>query len=405
MTSSSPSYVLEGVLRASCLVPRGSCLGVRAWCLTLGAVLLVAGCKPSDGKDEYAEAQKALEAKNYEKAEELFAKSAELAPDNVDALVSLALSRIGRGMIKEAKAAAEKASALAPEDIDVRELLAQVAWYAGEFEAARELYLPLATDENISADVRSQAFAALGVIDMAMCGTDMQHDWLRDRARTEFLRAITIDRRNATARYQMALLYRDTFGYNEAALENFRAFLQLAPEADARVQRVQRDEMPNLTRIINEANAARPGAAGRDVNVCSQELKKAEAEWKKGAFTKARQYYSNANKADPLSYEAALGLAQAWEKFRNGKENALKYYQEACKNRTSATKTLIKTGDLAMELRKYAIATEAYSRAVAASAKDITAIDGLIRALRRSNRAKAAEVYQQYRDTIPVRKK
>lgn len=398
MTSSSPSYVLEGVLRASCL-------GVRAWCLTLSAVLLVAGCKPSDGKDEYAEAQKALEAKNYEKAEELFAKSAELAPDNVDALVSLALSRIGRGMIKEAKAAAEKAAALAPDDIDLRELLAQVAWYAGEFETARELYLPLATDENISADVRSQAFAALGVIDMAMCGTDMQHDWLRDRARTEFLRAITIDRRNATARYQMALLYRDTFGYNEAALENFRAFLQLAPEADARVQRVQRDEMPNLTRIINEANAARPGAAGRDVNVCSQELKKAEAEWKKGAFTKARQYYSNANKADPLSYEAALGLAQAWEKFRNGKENALKYYQEACKNRTSATKTLIKTGDLAMELRKYAIATEAYSRAVAASAKDITAIDGLIRALRRSNRAKAAEVYQQYRDTIPVRKK
>ena len=393
MTSSSPSSVRSGLLSNG------------AWRFALGAIVLAAGCKPSDGTDEYAEAQKALEVKNFEKAEQLFAKSAELAPGNVDALVSLALSRIGRGMIKEAKESAEKAAALAPDDIDVRELLAQVAWYAGEFEAARELYLPLATDEKIPNDVRSQAFAALGVIDMAMCGTDMQHDWLRDRARTEFLRAIMVDRFNATARYQLALLYRDTYGYNESALENFRAYLQLAKEADERMQRVQRDEMPSLTRIINEANAARPGAAGRDVAVCSQELKKAEAEWKKGAFTKARQYYSNANKADPLSYEAALGLAQAWEKSRDGKENALKYYQEACKNRTSATKTLIKTGDLAMSLRRYAIATEAYSRAVAANARDITAIDGLIRALRKANRSKAAEVYQKYRETIPVKKR
>lgn len=394
MTSSSPSYVLD----------RSFALGILPAGLLAG-MFLVAGCNPSDGKDEYAEAQKAMETKNFEKAETLFSKSIEFDPGNVDALVSLALVRIERGMIKEAREAAEKAAAIAPDDIDVRELLAQVAWYSREYGVARELYHPLATDAKLPNDVRAQAFAALGVIDMAECGTDMQHDWLRDRARTEFLQAIAIDRFNATARYQLALLYRDSYGYNEAALENFRAYLQLTKEADARMQRVQREEMPNLTRIINEANAARPGAAGRDVSVCSQELKKAEAEWKKGAYAKAKQFYANANNADPLSYEAALGLAQSWEKLKNGKENALKYYQEACKNRTSYTKTLIKTGDLAMELKKYAIATEAYSRAVAASARDITALDGLIRALRRSNRSKAAEVYQKYRETIPLKKR
>lgn len=393
MTSSSPSYA-----RKFPVAHLASCIGACA-------LFLVAGCGPSDGKDEYAEAQKAFDSKNYEKAEELFSKSTELDPANVDALVSLALSRISLGMIKEAREAAEKAAAIAPDDLDVRELLAQIAWYSREFDKARELYLPLATDDKLPAELRSQAYAALGVIDMAKCGTDIQKDWLRDRARTEFLLAAHIDRRNANAQYQLALLHRDSYGYNEAALQNFRTYLKLAGEPDARMQRVQREEMPNLARIINEANAARPGAAGRDVGVCSNELKRAEAEWKKGAYAKARQYYSNANKADPLSYEAALGLAQSWEKMKNGKENALKYYLEACKNRTSAYKTLIKAGDLAMELKKYAIATEAYSRAVAASSRDITAIDGLIRALRRSNLHKAAGAYQLYRDTITAKKR
>ena len=379
--------------------------GIAFAALACAALGFIAGCGSGDGLDELAEAKTALEAKNFEKAEKLFAKSAQLSPENVDALVSLALTRISRGLIKEAREAADRAAELAPRDLDVMELLAQVAWYEGNLDKARELYLPLTSATNAPAELKSQAFAALGVIDMALCGTDMQREWLRDRARTEFMRAILLDRFNATARYQLAILYRDAFGYNEPALENFRAYLQLSKVSDARMQRVQRDEMPALGRIINEANAARPGAASRDVAACSRELKKAEAEWRKGAYTKARQAYANANKADPLSYEAALGLARCWEKVKNGKENALKAYHEACKNRTSATKTFIKTGDLAMELKKYAIATEAYSRAIAANAKDITAIDGLIRALRRSNRAKAAEVYQLYRESLPSKKR
>ena len=58
-----------------------------------------------------------------------------------------------------------------------------------------------------------------------------------------------------------------------------------------------------------------------------------------------------------------------------------------------------------MKLKQYATATELYSRAVAANPADISAIDGLIRALRNAGgQAKVADAYQRYRDTIPVRK-
>ena len=53
---------------------------------------------------------------------------------------------------------------------------------------------------------------------------------------------------------------------------------------------------------------------------------------------------------------------------------------------------------------QHATAAEVYSRAVAANPSDISAIDGLIRALRKAGSATVAAAYQSYRDAISVRK-
>jgi hypothetical protein len=53
---------------------------------------------------------------------------------------------------------------------------------------------------------------------------------------------------------------------------------------------------------------------------------------------------------------------------------------------------------------QHATAAELYSRAVAANPSDISAIDGLIRALRRTGSGKVADAYQSYRDSLSQRK-
>ena len=374
------------------------------------ALCAVSGCGPSDGRQEYAEAGQAYETRNLVKAENLFAESARLDPSNVDALVMLVRARLDLGDLAGAKEAIARAAELAGDDRDVIELGAQVASHAKDYEGARALYLRLADAKN-DPKVRSQALAGLGVVDMALNDAQLRsgsRPWMADRARVEFLQAITLNPGNAAARYHLGILYRDAFGYIDAALEQLQFYVKLATEADPRMQTVQRSVIPDLKDAIGATLANRPGAASRDSAASAAAIKKAEEAWKKGTYKTARQRYEEAFKADPLSYPAALGLAKAWEKTDAslaGRKHAYDAYRAACQLRASAVSTFLAAGDLAVKLGQHATAVEIYSRAVAASSKDVSAIDGLIRALRKTGNAEAANIYQAYRDTIPVNKR
>lgn len=385
---------------------------VRILAVSFAAAAILAGCGgPSDGQGEFASAAEAYAARNLEKAAELYSKSLAIAPDNVDALVMLSRVKIDLGEISAAAETLAKAAALAPEDIDIIELNAQCAWHLKDYEKARGEYLRLAKDGRLENTKRAQAYAGLGVIDIALGDPDAigAKMWIRDRARTEFLIALALDPKCASARYHLGLIYRDApYGYLDAALEQFQFFVRLSAEADPRMQNVQRVIIPELKDQIATALAERPGAQNRDSNAAAAALKRAEEAWKNGTYKTARLRYEDAWKADPLSYPAALGLSKAWEKIDTsaaGKQKSFEYCCEACKLRPSAVKLFISAGDKAMALKRYASAVELYSRAVAASPKDITAIDGLIRALGRTGNRDSAAIYQQYRDQVYQRKK
>ena len=393
MTSSSPSSVRNAAFRfAPC-----------ALCLALCA--LGTGCGPKDGQKEYAEATQAYSLRNFDKAAALFAKAAELNAANVDALVMLTRTKLDLGELDGAKDAIARAAALAPNDRDVVELSAQVAWHAKDYDRARELYLAIADNAAEDASARAQAYVGLGVIDIALA--DNGSEWLRDRARTEFLRAIALDPKSAAAHYHLGLLYKGMNYYN-AAIDRYKYFVYYATEADPRLQDVQRNVLPALADASAAAVAQTPGAANRDSAAAAAAIKKAEDAERKGLFKTARQRYEEALKADPLSYPAAVGLAKAWAKTDKtdlGRRKAYEAYAAACRLRSTEIKTFLATGELAMSLKLYASAVEIYSRAIAARPQDISAIDGLIRALRQCKRFKAADVYQRYRETIPVKKR
>ena len=358
---------------------------------------VLAGCGPDDGSSEFSGGKAAFDAGDTKKALKLFAKCAELAPDNVDALVYLARIKLAVGELGEACEWISKAEALAAGDVDVRLLSAQISWHLKDYDKASSLYTSVANDESLDSSLRAEGWTGLGIVEMAKGEAHL--------ARVAFLRAIRIDRKKASAWYHLGLLYREApFGYLEASLENFEIFVRLDENASPRVQKTLRVLIPGLKESIARVAADRPGAARRNSSQCATAISKAESAAKKGVWKTARQCYQEALDSDALSYPAALGLAKAILKVdasKAGQDRAFEMYKLACSLRPSAVKTFLEAGELAAKTGKYGQAVTIYSRAVAANPASIPAIDGLIKALRKvGGRQKEAAAYQRYRDSI-----
>lgn len=363
---------------------------------------IICGCGPKDGLREIREGRAAFEAGDYKKAEKLYLRAAKYNPLNADAPLLLAELRLRQGELNAAKLAIAKAEQLAANDADVRLLGAQISWHANDYVRAEKLFTSVAEDLSLSAEIRSQGFAGLGVVEM----TCDEHEL----ARVAFLKALRLDRRNAAAWYHLGQLYRfEPYGYNEAALDQLEIFVRLNAVASPRVQKTQRVIIPALKDLIARATAERPGVAKRNSNACADALAKADASWRKGSYKTACKQYQEALDLDPLSYPAALGLARAIDKTDSsgeGKDRALTNYRLACALRPSAVSTCLEAGRLAEGMRFYAQAREIYSRAVAANPASLDAVDGLIRALRKTGaNSRVVRAYQSYRDSLPRKKK
>jgi len=371
----------------------------RSFAASSALLLLLAGCGPKDGVKEYKAGQAAYEARSLEKAEGQFRKCLEYAPGNVDALVMLARTQCDLGWMVEASETIARAVELEPEAPDVVLLDAEIAFYLNDYARAVKRFRDVAGDASAGAEAQSLGWTGIGIVEMT-CDK-------RDYARIAFLVAIRFDHRNASARYHLGLLYRgDSYGYLDAALEQFEIFVRLGDRTGPRAEHVQRVIIPGIKDDISRRAVERCGGR-RNAEESARRLAAAEAAWKEKKFEKARAEYEAAVKEDLLSYPAVMGLAKALEKTdtsAKGRQRVLDCYKAACALRPTSVSTLLKTGDLAARMDQNATAAEVYSRAVAANPSNITAVDGLIRSLRKTGNAKVAAAYQRYRETIPVRK-
>jgi len=283
----------------------------------------------------------------------------------------------------------------------VRLVKAHVAWHMKEYDEADKIFGGIAADASLGPETQAQGWVGQGIVEMARERPDL--------ARVAFLMAIRLDRRTAAAWYHLGLLYRDSFVYLEAALEQFEIFVRLEAAASPRVQKVQRTFIPDLKEAIARREVDRPGVSKRDSAASAAALAKGDAEMKKGAFKNARLRYKEALAADPLSYPAALGMAKVLQRSdssASGKRSALEFYRLACSLRPGAVSTFITAGTFAAQVGSHAQAVEIFSRAVAASPTSLEALDGLIRALQRvGGRRQDAQAYQRYRDALSARKK
>lgn len=317
------------------------------------------------------------------------------AVKSVDELVDETAAKIKLGEFTAAQEAISNAYAIAANDIDVRLLKAQVDFYTHDEKSAAKLFRAIANDATLDRKIRSQGFSGLAYVEFFANE--------RDAARLDLLRALRYDAKNASAWHNLGCVYRDSFGYNEAACDCFETFVRLETNDLERVAKVQRNFIKNLREERTSEILKIPGARNANATACNSALIAAEAAMKKGTFKTAKLRYDDALKADPTSFKAALGMAKVWLKTDAtdaGKRKALEYYLRACKLSPSSYSTFIAAGDLAFSLGNTLSAAECYSRAMAADPTSTTAIDGLIRSLRKNKQSRTEKAYQQYRDFL-----
>ncbi|MGN0855369.1 MAG: tetratricopeptide repeat protein [Kiritimatiellia bacterium] len=367
----------------------------RRWrgapCAALLAACLLTGCGDDDGSAAYRDGRAAFAAGDFARAEACFADCLRRAPAHVDALLMQTRTALRLGEVARAAEAVTRAETLAGDDSDVIELVGQVAFQGNDFVAARKAFARLAGNAAFEASVRSRGHAGLGVVDYA-CIKNETLDETAARARTAFLTAIRLDARNAAAHYHLGRLYADVFHYLEIAQLELTHFVYLAPKDDPRTIRVRDKLLPGLQSAITAALQRHPGAGRRNPSACTVALAKGDAAFAKGQKKKAKLHYGEAHAADVLSYPAAIGLA----KCADTAKEALTYYKLASEIRPSSAVTLTALGDAALKVGSPAVAEEAYSRALAASPKDATALARLVSTLRKNGKGRVADVYRRY---------
>ena len=363
--------------------------------------VFIAGCNGGDSSAQLAESRAAYARRDLRTAEKQAVKAVKCNPRNVDALVQLARVDIDLGRIPDARKTIAKALELEPDASDVVLTAAEAAYHGRDYAFAMLQYRRLAEDAAQTPEVRSQAYAGIGVVQMSVQEFDI--------ARIALFRAIRLNRRNPAAWYHLGLLYRDGFDrYYEASREAFNFYVRLEQTADIHMQKVQRSYIPDLNETINRKAASRPGVADRNSEKAAALIAEAEGLQKKGQLTKARKKYEDALAADPLSHKAALGLAviiPKVEKTPAGAKKQLDAYRTACALQPTSTSTLMTTANLAFRLGFHAVAQDYYSRALATDPTDLAALDGIVKSCRKVGKGNIADAYQAYRDELAAKRK
>lgn len=361
------------------------------------AALGLIGCDPGDGSAERADGLKALELRQYKKAESLLVRACELDRGNVDTLLALARTRLALGDLDGAKSVVQEALQLRA-DSDVKLTLAEVLYHQRDFAAAAKQFADVAGNVGEPNVMRARAFTGLGIVEMSANRNDA--------ARVAFLCALRLDRKqNPSAFYHLGMLYRDGFDFPEAAIEQLELFARMTNAPADKVRKTLDVYLPQIRNTIAERAQQTAKASRRDSSASAAFCEKAEAAKKKGQFKTAQLRYRDALNADPLSAPAALGLAAclARDTTPSGKEKAFAAYRLACLLSPKSCSTLLEGGRRALEQNQPLTAVKLYSRAMAVNPTKTDAIDGLIRAYGRVSGAEAkaaARIYQQYRDFL-----
>ncbi len=388
--------------------PKGACL--------LASLVLLAGCGCSkdsvasmDVRASAAAAETAFAEGDYQTALLCCQQSLSQNGSQVNIQILRARAALALDDFETAEEAADAAAKLRPADLAVLQIEAQVAFARDNLEKAYEIFSMLAKDESLSPATRAIGWCGRGVVAIKRINGDTGRNDAAssgDAARIDLMRAIQTDRRNAAAYYHLGYLYRNTLGFKQAAIDSFERYVGLMGETEDPHVAKASEAIRSLKDEIARETDNIPGSKARNTTLCAQALRRADAARKKNDLKGMVRAYEEALKADPLSFDAAYNLATCYEKqgTRASIENAYRKYRLTSVLRRGNAAALLAVGRLAEKLGYPLSGAASYSRAVALKWNDISALDGLIRTLRRSGNRTSANAYQRFRDSLPARR-
>lgn len=352
--------------------------------------------KPADdGSADVARGRASLAQQDFRGAAASFAAAARVCETNFEARLELALVDLRLGEVSGADSAARDAVALCPESAEARLAAGQAAYLKKDYARAIELFAAVAAEKSLSDALRSDAFIGRGVVEFAQNACDA--------ARISFLRAMRLNRRNAAAWYHLGLLSRDTYRFDEAALEQFEVAARFSDPREERAKKISREIIPALRSAIVAAAAAKPGVAKRDPGAAAKLIAEGDRLQQKKMIRAAIKKFEAAFGADPLSDAAALRYAQLLalnDKTSAGVDKALAAYRAAIDQRPEKQANYLAAARLAYENKRWATAAAIMDRAVAHDPENRQALDLLIAALQKAGKSKQAEAWKSYRAEV-----
>ena len=363
---------------------------MRKSILAMLAAAVFVGCEEKDiGAADFEKGMAAYAARDLRAAALGFSTAAEKNPTNFMARLKLALVNIDLGEIPAAKKAVEAALAVDPDSAEAKLVEGQIAYYAKDFPRAKENFNAVAETRGLPPELRSQALAARAVMEIAAD--------LFDRARLTLWRAVRLDRKNAAAWYHLGHLSRDTYRFEDAALEQFEMAGRLMKDP-ARAKAIARETIPALRESMRAKIASKPGAAQRDPSAAAKLVSEAEPLVKTDS-KKAAAKFAEAYAKDPLSYAAAWNHAKtlaAAAKTDAEVTKALIAFQDAIDLRPNSQETYRTAARAALNRSKPMRAEKFLSQALAHDPEDRRTLELYVQTLRRLGKSTEAKLYETY---------
>ncbi len=354
---------------------------------------ILAGCDdtPDDGSAAFAEGKAAYAARDFKSAVEHLSASLKACNTNVEAQVTLALANLALGDVAAADQAITAARALEPSSAEVLLADAEVGWMAKDFDRAKAGYSAVANADQLSSELRSQAYSSRAVVELA------ENEF--DKARISLWRAMRLNRRNPAAWYHLGVLSRDTWKFDDAAYQQFLVASRYLDPAGERVKDVLRNVIPALRDSVARAAAAKPGVTARNPGSAAKLISEGEALLSKKQTTKALKKFAAAFEADRLSYPAAWNYAKllaATEKTSRGVDMTLSVYEAALEAKPVSQEASLAAARYAMYNKRWATAVKILNRALAYDPESKQMVRLYAIALEKTGDPKTAALYQSW---------